>query len=117
MRAPLAALLLSAASPAFGHALLQTASPPVGSTVATAPAQITLEFSEAVEPRFSTVVVTGPGGARVDRHDLRTDPSNGERLVLGLAPLGAGTYTVAWHAVSVDTHKTEGTYHFTVGHE
>ena len=117
MRATLTVLLLSAASPAFGHALLQTAFPPVGSTVATAPAAITLEFSEAVEPRFSTVTVTGPDSARVDRHDLHTDPLNGERLVLGLTPLSPGTYTVMWRAVSVDTHKTQGSYHFIVAHE
>jgi methionine-rich copper-binding protein CopC len=31
------------------------------------------------------------------------------------APLAAGTYKVEWHAVSVDTHKSEGAYRFKVG--
>jgi hypothetical protein len=28
--------------------------------------------------------------------------------------LAAGAYTVHWHAVSVDTHHTQGTFEFTV---
>jgi methionine-rich copper-binding protein CopC len=28
--------------------------------------------------------------------------------------LSAGTYRVTWHAVSVDTHKTQGSFTFTV---
>jgi copper resistance protein C len=28
--------------------------------------------------------------------------------------LAAGDYTVRWHAVSVDTHHTQGTFSFTV---
>ena len=34
---------------------------------------------------------------------------------IGLKPLNAGTYKVHWHAVSVDTHTTEGDFTFTVG--
>ena len=41
----------------------------------------------------------------------------GTRLVLGLKVAGDGTYIVTWHAVSVDTHKTQGSYRFVVGHE
>jgi len=29
-------------------------------------------------------------------------------------PLKPGTYLVSWHVVSVDTHRTSGTYKFTV---
>ena len=36
----------------------------------------------------------------------------------GVPPLGEslplGTYSVAWHATSVDTHQTDGTYRFTL---
>jgi methionine-rich copper-binding protein CopC len=28
--------------------------------------------------------------------------------------LAAGTYTVIWHVTSVDTHKTQGKFQFTV---
>jgi methionine-rich copper-binding protein CopC len=30
------------------------------------------------------------------------------------APLKPGVYTVHWHAVSVDTHRTQGSFQFTV---
>jgi copper resistance protein C len=33
-----------------------------------------------------------------------------------LPKLPPGTYTVNWHVTSVDTHKTEGNYTFTVAH-
>ena len=33
-----------------------------------------------------------------------------------LPKLTPGTYTVNWHVTSVDTHKTEGNYKFTVAH-
>jgi len=36
-------------------------------------------------------------------------------IVTPTAPLTAGAYKVEWHAVSVDTHKSEGAYSFKVG--
>lgn len=111
------AVLLATSSPALAHALLQTASPPVGSEVSSAPSIITLDFSEAVEPRLSTVTVSAADGSRVDKRDLHTAPDDPKRLVLGLTRLANGTCTVVWHAVSVDKHSTEGSYHFTVGRE
>jgi hypothetical protein len=35
-------------------------------------------------------------------------------MLVGLPKLGAGVYTVIWHATSVDAHKTEGRFTFTV---
>ncbi len=43
---------------------VEKATPPVGGTVASAADEIRLEFSEGVEPRFSSVTVTNAGGAR-----------------------------------------------------
>jgi copper resistance protein C len=34
---------------------------------------------------------------------------------IGLKALPPGTYKVNWHALSVDTHKTDGTFSFQVG--
>ena len=53
-----------AATSAFAHAQLEKATPPVGGTVASA-SEIRLEFSEGVEPKFTKVTLTGPGGAAV----------------------------------------------------
>ena len=35
-------------------------------------------------------------------------------LAVDLKPLPPGTYTVVWHATATDTHKTQGTFQFTV---
>jgi copper resistance protein C len=40
---------------------------------------------------------------------------SGARMSVGLKALSPGTYHVHWHALSVDTHKTEGSFSFTVG--
>jgi copper resistance protein C len=44
----------------------------------------------------------------------RTIQQNNRKLVVEIPALSSGTYTVIWHATSVDTHKTEGSYRFTV---
>jgi methionine-rich copper-binding protein CopC len=35
-------------------------------------------------------------------------------MVLTLPALAPGHYQVSWHAVSVDTHRTEGTFSFDI---
>ena len=111
---PLAAALLLLPTIATAHAFLRAAEPPVGSTVTAAPTRVAILFSEAVEPRFSTIEVTGPEGTAIDKHDMHTEPNNPLQLVVTLGSATTGTYKVAWHVTSVDTHKTEGTYTFTV---
>ena len=109
-----ALLLLLAAPPTFGHALLRTADPPVGSTVAAAPKELKLTFSEAVEPAFTRVEVTGAHGENEAAGSLHADTADARRVILPLKTLAPGDYTVTWHAVSVDTHRTEGRFRFTV---
>lgn len=71
--------------------------PPVDGIVAP-PAKIRLTFSEAVEPKFSALTLSGPGGA----------------VPLGRAGVAPGGYTVKWRAVSLDSHQTQGDFDFTV---
>jgi len=102
-----------AATSAFAHAQLEKATPAIGSTVSP-PSEIRLEFSEGVEPKFSKVSLTGPGGAAA-LGAARTDSGNQAVLIVPISkPLSAGVYTVRWQAVSVDTHHTQGTFEFTV---
>ena len=101
-------------TPAFAHAQLEKASPPVGGTVAAA-REIRLEFSEGVEPRFTGVTLTGPGGASVPLGRAQVAPGDQKMLIVPIAkPLSPGAYTVHWHAVSVDTHHTQGDFQFNV---
>ena len=102
------------ATQAFAHAQLEKATPPVGGTVASA-SEIRLEFSEGVEPRFSKVTLTGPGGGAVPLGAAATAAGNQAVLIVPITkPLSAGEYKVHWQAVSVDTHHTQGTFEFTV---
>ena len=98
---------------AFAHAFLDRASPAVGSEVSGSPLVLDLTYTEPVEPLFSSVQVTDASGARVDE-GKSTTRDDGRVLIIKLKTLAPGTYSVAWHVTSVDTHKTEGHFTFTV---
>ena len=96
--------------PAMAHAFLETASPAAGANLH-APARIELHFSETLEPSFSAVTVTDESGADAG---AGLSVVAGDDMTLALKPLKPGRYRVTWHAVSVDTHRTEGKYNFLV---
>lgn len=113
-----AALFLSA--PALAHPKLLSSTPAANASVA-APSQITLTFSEGLMPKLSggDIVMTGmPGMPNHHMAVTGVTPSvdaDGKTLVLTLArPLPAGSYQVAWHVVSTDTHRVQGNLAFTV---
>ena len=108
-----AAGLVLSARPVLAHAHLRAATPAVGSTVEKLPEKLVCDFTETLEPSLCRIEVRGPAGTRVDRNDLAIagDP---KRIAVSLLPGGAGDYAVTWVAVSVDTHRTEGRFRFTV---
>jgi methionine-rich copper-binding protein CopC len=105
-------LLLFAPTGAKAHAFLDHASPLVGSTVAAAPHEVALWFTQNLEPAFSSVQVTDANGARVDSGKPQI---SGNSMRVGLKSLASGSYKVHWRALSVDTHTTEGSFSFQVG--
>ncbi len=112
---PVLLLSLAPCGPAFAHAHLRSAQPPADGTVHGGVQDIRITYSEAVEPRFCQVSVTGPDGKVAEAGAPATDHADAKILFIHLAkPLPPGAYKVNWHATSVDTHKTEGTYSFTV---
>lgn len=108
----LASLLVG--SSAFAHAHLKSSTPAADSTV-TAPSELRLVFSEGVEAAFTQVKIS-KDGAPVEVKSLATEGADKKTLVVtpSPTPLRAGEYRVQWHAVSVDTHKSEGSYSFKV---
>ncbi|WP_036259850.1 copper homeostasis periplasmic binding protein CopC [Methylocapsa aurea] len=113
----IAAALMSwlAATTASAHALLDSASPPVGGTVSGSPREIRLFLTQGIVPAFSGVTVTDANGAPVPTGKLAVDPSNPSIVIVRLGQaLRPGAYTVRWHVVSVDTHPTQGSFRFTV---
>ena len=105
-------IALFSASAVMAHAALHHAEPAVGSTVETAPREVTLSFTDKLEPAFSTIEVTGPAGARVEEGKAQV---SGSTMRIGLRAAGPGTYRVRWHALSVDTHSSQGSFTFQVG--
>lgn len=109
-----AAILAIGGSAAHAHAFLDRAEPGVGSTLAAAPAQVRIWFTEALEPAFSTIAVTDAQGGAVADGKAKVDAANPMLLEVGLKPLAPGTYTVRWRVISVDAHPTQGDFAFTV---
>ena len=101
------------AGAAAAHAFLKTAMPPVGASLQQAPSEVVIDFTQGVEPGFSSITVQDASGGRVDVGAVHAKDGN-THLAIGLKPLPPGAYKVIWHATSVDTHKTEGDYTFTV---
>ena len=98
-------------APVSAHAFLQHADPGAGATLRAPPARVALSFSEKLEPVFSGVVVTDAFGHNVEAGTVMI---GGNAMMAPLLPLPPGSYRVTWHAVSVDTHRTEGAYSFRV---
>ena len=105
--------LLGSGAAAEAHAMLDRADPRVGSTVSAPPRAVTLTFTENIEPAFSTVRVEDANGARVDQGKPQRE--RGNVLRVNLKALGPGSYKVIWKVLSVDTHRTEGSFSFQVG--
>lgn len=114
MAAAILACAIFGAPAAHAHAFLDHASPAVGSTVPSPPAAVTMWFTQQLEPAFTTATVTDKAGNSVGTGAAQIDPKDQTELRVPLKPLPPGTYTVAWHALSVDTHRTEGHFTFEV---
>jgi len=105
-------LLLLATGEATAHAFLDHAEPRVGNKVASPPHEVTLWFTQKLEPAFSDVTVTNAAGQRVDTGKPRV---SGNQMSVSLRSGGSGTYHVTWRVLSVDTHTTDGSFTFQVG--
>ena len=110
-RFPLWLLLSVSPSAAMAHAMLERAEPSAGAQLDHAPAQLRLQFSEPLEPAFSGVSIMDSANHSVARE---ASVISGVTMTIRLNQIPPGEYHVQWHAVSVDTHRTEGSYSFIV---
>jgi len=109
--------LLALPSAVWAHAHLKTAQPAAGATLHEPPNEIRLTFTQGVELPFSKISVTAEGGAAVATQALETVDADHTVLVVKFkSPLTHGTYQVDWQVTSVDTHKSDGHFTFTIGH-
>ena len=115
MRTLLLFLALAAATfvcaAATAHSRLASSEPAASAAVA-APAKLTLNFSEAVEPRLTGAKVLC-GGRDVVVGAVR--PVAGAKSVeVDLSPAAAGVCEVEWRGVSVDGRRTQGAFRFAI---
>src|SRR5262245_63029351 len=96
-------LALFAATTASAHAFLDHANPRVGNAVQTAPREVTLWFTQDLEPAFSTIEVRDASGTRVDSGKATLVSGDRKVLRVPVKSLPAGTYKVSWRVLSDDS--------------
>ncbi|MEO6091900.1 MAG: copper homeostasis periplasmic binding protein CopC [Novosphingobium sp.] len=110
-----AATMLVFAGAAEAHPRLVSATP---SAAISRSGRIELRFNETLMPAFSKADLVMAGQRGMPGMKMRSAVAvsrDGKTLVVTPnTRLGHGRYTVAWRAVSTDTHRVAGTYGFTV---
>ena len=99
---------------AFAHAHLKESTPAAGSTLTVAPAEIDLTFTEDVNLKFTGIKLSDADKKAVTTGDGMLMDKDTTLMVPVIGTVGPGVYTVDWHALSKDGHKTNGTFTFTV---
>jgi methionine-rich copper-binding protein CopC len=106
--------LFLAVPAAFAHAHPKVMAPAADS-VGPSPAVVSITFSEALEPKFSSIEVTDAGGKKkFNTASSIPVPNDPKTLTLALPKLPPGGYEVHWVSVATDGHRLEGEYAFTV---
>ncbi len=105
---------LSGAGPAAAHAYLTKSDPVSGSVLQTAPKTLLLSYTEDLDVAFCAVTVTDGMGMNDAAGKPQPVPGHPNEMQVKLNIQMAGKITVAWHALSTDTHKTQGNFSFTV---
>jgi copper resistance protein C len=104
-----------AATAAWAHAFLDHSVPAVGATVSGSPGELELSFTQNIVPAFSgaDIALAAGGAVPAGKPTFESGSPNVMHVRLG-HPLKPGVYVVSWHVVSVDTHRSSGSYKFTV---
>jgi methionine-rich copper-binding protein CopC len=103
-------MLSLVATVALAHAHLKKATPADGSTVAAAPANVVLTFSEAAH--LTACWLQKGDGPKQKIENLPTAAS--ADISVPLPRLEPGTYVLSWKVVGDDTHIVPGQIRFTV---
>jgi methionine-rich copper-binding protein CopC len=104
--------LLLATPSLFAHTHPMAMMPAADST-GSSPASVMIHFSGPLEPKFSLVTVIDKTGHVVNK-DASVVAADAKSISLAMPALPPGIYTVKWVAVSVDSHREQGEYKFTV---
>jgi methionine-rich copper-binding protein CopC len=112
--AALAFAALACPGLASAHAHLASATPAANSVLDAAPKVLLLTYTEDLDLAFCTVTVTDAMGMNDAAGRPQPVPGHANEMQVPLNIQMPGKITVSWHALSTDTHKTQGTFSFTV---
>ncbi|GAA4942462.1 copper resistance CopC family protein [Actinoplanes utahensis] len=105
-------LVLVPGAPAWAHNALAEASPAKNATLKESPREVKLRFLQKLDPKYTTITVSGAAKATMGVSAPKVDGATG--VVTVQTPLANGVYTVAYQVVSTDGHTVKGSYEFTV---
>jgi copper transport protein len=100
---------------AGAHASLLHTTPSASVVTNGPPSQVTLTYSESIEPRFSIISVTDVHGHQVTSGPPAREPGSPQTLVVPLRKVPPGWYLVLWRVISADGHPVRGAFTFAVG--
>jgi copper transport protein len=108
-----AVLAIGGATPALAHATVVGSDPAEGSRLQSAPAEVSIAFSEDVSVGAGFVKVVDGKSTIVSEGNAK---ANGRNVTVPLkSGLGDGNYIVSYRITSADSHPIDGAYAFVVG--
>jgi copper resistance protein C len=112
MRAAVVAAVLGVAgSVLVAHSKLEKSEPAANATIAKAPAQISVTFSEAPDAAVSKLSIKGP----TEKVSLVKTHVMGKQLMASVeGQMTDGKYTVSWQTAGADGHAQKGDFAFTL---
>ncbi len=105
--------MATGASTAAAHSFPEAQSPSAGQALSTAPPRVTIRYNAPIEKVFAKLQVVDASGINVATGAPQVS-ADGLTLSIELGVLAPGDYTVKWSVVGIDTHRTQGSYQFTV---
>jgi copper transport protein len=108
-------LVVADAEPASAHAVVTSSTPTDGQTLATAPREVQITFSENVSSELGGLTVLNSSGERVDNNDSKTGATGSVLSATVQSDLPNGTYVMNYHVISADGHPIAGAIVFGVG--
>lgn len=109
--------LFGMAGQASAHAKVLSATPGIGSTIASTPDKVTVETAENInpDPKLSNLFVYGPSGELISQGDAKVNLNNPKEMSVAIKPEKDGTYIVRWITASAqDNDPDQGAFFFAV---
>lgn len=109
-------MMFSGIFTSHAHANLEHSIPRGNAHVITAPDEIRLFFTEALEPQFSQIQVRNSSGQVMALPLSQVDVSDTHQLYIVSSSLPDDVYTISWKVMSqTDGHVTQGSFPITIG--